>query len=282
MHKCILQINPETETLIKNGSELSKIHFRRILIQNYKKKPNELRSFSLLINNLKKSIEELTLVDFNEKSPKTVLDFINSLPFSRIIYLKLCTIQEEVDRQTLNLLKNLREISFELCDGNYFKIFKNQDSIEKITIRNDTFTWNGFSHDEFNDMAITLKNFKILVLIGVGTASYFDCDRFPENIEILDTYAITFHWYVGIRTARINFLQSVKGVLKELTIHQLPNDFDGGRVLKYIIEEMKLDKFNYSNISLIKNGLKQEVKEFSSNEIQICSMFEMFAQFPSK
>ncbi|KAL7014185.1 hypothetical protein ACKWTF_015790 [Chironomus riparius] len=281
MLKCHLEINPETEALIKEGSELSYIKFRRISITNFRKRLNELRLFTSLIKNFKNSIEILTLIEFKERSQKPVLDFFNSLPNLRILVLNLCSIQEEIDRQTLKPFKNLKEISFEKCDENYFEIFKNQDSVEKIVIINEDWTWNGFNHEQFNELALTLKNFKILVLKGIGTASYFDCDIFPKNIVILDTFAITFHWYVGIRTARINFLQSLKGVLKELTIHQLPNDFDGGRVLKYIIEEMKLEKFNYGDILLIKDGAKQDVQEFSSNEIQICSMIEMFFQFPS-
>jgi len=67
-----------------------------------------------------------------------------------------------------------------------------------------------------------------------------------------------------------------------LTIHKLPFDFDGGKVLKYIIEEMGLQKFYYGKIPLILNGRKQDVKEFEANEIQITSTYEMFRQFPSK
>lgn len=282
MLKCLLEITPEREVLMKHGSPLSKIKFRRVSIRNYKKKSNELKSFSSLIKNFKLSLEEITLIDFKEKSPVTVINFFNSLPNIKIILLSLCFIGEDVGRQKINSLNYLKEISFDKCDGSYFKIFKYQDSVEKITIINNDFTWNGFNHDDFNDMASTLNNFKTLILKGIGTASYFDCDFFPKTIEILDTYAITFHWYVGIRTERINFLRSSQGVLKVLTIHELPNDFDGGRVLKYIIEEMKLKDFNYGDISLIKDGIKQNVNEFSSSEIQVCSMIEMFLQFPSK
>jgi hypothetical protein len=92
---------------------------------------------------------------------------------------------------------------------------------------------------------------------------------------------ITFHWYVGIRTARKNFLEKQKNYLKELTIHQLPFDFDGGNVLKFIVEQMELDRFYYGNILLIKDQQIQPVQEFMANEIQICAMYEMFRQFSS-
>ncbi|KAL7014181.1 hypothetical protein ACKWTF_015786 [Chironomus riparius] len=92
---------------------------------------------------------------------------------------------------------------------------------------------------------------------------------------------ITFHWYVGIKSARISFLKTQFGHLKELTIHQLPFDFDGGKVLKYIIEDMELITFNYGKIPLILNGHKEDVRDFEASEIQITSAFEMFRQFPS-
>ena len=125
------------------------------------------------------------------------------------------------------------------------------------------------------------KNLDHLVLIGAGTGSFFDCDEFPFKITKLETSMITFHWYVGIKGARVDFLRSQKGSLKELTIHELPYDFDGGKVLKYIIEEMNLNTFYYGKIALILNGQKQKVKEFTASEIQITSAFEMIRQFPS-
>jgi hypothetical protein len=124
-------------------------------------------------------------------------------------------------------------------------------------------------------------NIRHLELIGEGTGSYFDCDEFPYKIESLEASMVTYHWYVGINTARISFLRAQTGYLKELTIHQLPYDFDGGRVLKYIIEEMRLDKLYYGKIPLILNGTKQQVKKFAANEIQVQSIYEMFRQFPS-
>lgn len=119
------------------------------------------------------------------------------------------------------------------------------------------------------------------MLIGSGTGSYFDSDDFPYFIEVLEATMITFHWYVGLKSARIKFLTTQKGHLKELTIHQLPFDFDGGKVLKYIIEEMDLKKFHYGKIPLILDGQKQDVREFEANEIQVQSSFEMF-QFKSE
>jgi len=182
----------------------------------------------------------------------------------------------------LPLIKTLKVISFDKCDKNIFKIFRNQLTLEKIVVRNDDYTWNGFCHETFNDLVRILPKIRCIMLIGSGTGSYFDSDDFPYFIEVLEATMITFHWYVGLKSARIKFLATQKGNLKELTIHQLPFDFDGGKVLKYIIEEMDLKKFHYGKIPLILDGQKQDVKEFEANEIQVQSSFEMFRQFKSE
>ncbi|CAG9809568.1 unnamed protein product [Chironomus riparius] len=181
-------------------------------------------------------------------------------------------------RNILISVKSTTEFK-DLVSDNIFKIFTNQESIEKITVSNHDWTWNGIPHDVFNEICKNCKNLDHLVLEGAGTGSYFDNDEFPFKITKLGTSMITFHWYVGIRSPRVYFLESQKGYLKELTIHQLPYDFDGGKVLKYIIEEMNLDKFNYGEIPLIQNGQKQAIKEFEASEIQITSAYEIVTHF---
>jgi len=100
----------------------------------------------------------------------------------------------------------------------------------------------------FNEICRKCENLNHLVLQGAGTGSYFDNYEFPFKISKLETSMITLHWYVAIKSARVNFLDSQKKNLKELTIHELPFDFDGGEVLKYIIEEMNLETFYYGKI----------------------------------
>lgn len=197
------------------------------------------------------------------------------------IFLDHCNIDNQ-DDEALPNIKYLTTISFNKCNKNVYKIFRGQKSLSKIIVRNDDWSWNGFSHDDFNILAKNSVNLDSLVFIGAGTGSYFDNDLFPFRIRKLETTMITFHWYVGIRGARINFLQSQKGYLKHLTIHQLPNDFDGGRVLRYIIEEMNLETFYLGKTALILDGVKQNVHEFEATEINVASIYEMFHQFSSK
>lgn len=217
--------------------------------------------------------------------------FLNFLHFSNIlknlgkirsIVFEKCSIDSREKSSFLMPIETLSFISFNKCDDNIINAFPRQKSLTKVTIRNDDWTWSGFPHEIFNKIAESSKELNHIELIGAGTGSFFDSDDFSFKIRKLETTMITFHWYVGIQTQRTSFLKSQKGFLKELTIHQLPFDFDGGRVLKFIIEEMKLEKFYYGKIPLILNGQKQEVEEFEASEIQIQSVFEMFRQFRSK
>lgn len=250
----------------------------------------EFRNISITLNNFtnfknllkllktyKSCLEILEINNLKFRNFKECQEFFFGLENLKSLKLNKCQV-ENLNSEKLSPIRTLNNISFQKCSNNIFKIFTNQDSFEKITVINNDWTWNGFPHDVFNEICRNCIN---LVLIGPGTGSYFDSDEFPFKITKLETSMITFHWYVGIMSARVNFLESQKGSLKDLTIHQLPYDFDGGKVLKYIIEEMNLDKFYYGKIPLIVNGKKQEFKEFEVSEIQITSAYEMIRQFPS-
>ena len=265
--------------ILKNRSDLLNIQFRNISIKSCKSY-EQLRKFTRIIKDMKGSVEILELEDFKRNQIREILDFFQGFSKLRILKFKNCQISEEVTLQQLPAMPSLNEVFFEKCDGNLFKLFQRQESIIKITVRNPDWTWNGFSHDDFNDLVKALPNIDLIVMDGSGTGSYFNCDHFPYKIRRLETSMITFHWYVGIRTARKTFLEAQKGFLKELIIHQLPYDFDGGNVLKFIIEQMGLDKFYYGKIPLIYDRKIQPVIEFMANEIQLCAMFEMFRQFP--
>jgi len=192
-----------------------------------------------------------------------------------------CSIKNLDNDEVLPPISSLKRITFNKCNDNIFKIFTKQESLEQITVINEDRTWIGFPHKVFNEICENCPNLKHIVLKGAGTGSYFDCNDFKLKVKKLETTMITFHWYVEIGEPRIKFLKSQIETLEELTIHDLPHDFDGGEVLKYIIEEMKLETFYYGKIPLILNGQKQEVKEFEASEIQVTSAIEMIKQFPS-
>ncbi|KAL7017490.1 hypothetical protein ACKWTF_010399 [Chironomus riparius] len=252
------------------------VKFRNISISV--KSTTEFKDLLRYLSRYKESLEILKINDFNFKNIEECRELFLGFENLKILKLNKCHV-EVLKCEKLTPIKTLKSISFNKCSDNIFKIFTNQESIEKITVINHDWTWNGFSHDVFNEICKNCKNLDHLVLEGAGTGSYFDNDEFPFKITKLETSMITFHWYVGIRSPRVYFLESQKGYLKELTIHQIPYDFDGGKVLKYIIEEMNLDKFNYGEIPLIQNGQKQAIKEFEASEIQITSAYEIVTHF---
>jgi hypothetical protein len=237
-------------------------------------------TISNLLKNNEKSIETLTLKNVQIQNFELISNIFFNFNVLKSLNLVNCKIIDDTE-SSLTIIESLKSILFHNCNGNFIKIFKNQKSVEKLTICSYKPSFNEFAREELNNLAKNLSNLRHLVFDGDGTSSYFDLDKFPYKIEILEATAITFNWYCGIETARLVFLKSQLGVLKELTIHNLPLDFDGGKVLKFIIEKMNLEKFYYGRIPLILNGIKQEIDEFSATETQIQSTYEMFRQFRS-
>lgn len=234
------------------------------------------------LNHFKNSIENLHVSNAKLNNYKEFYQFYGNLQCVKSLSFQNFGI-DNICNEKLPNLSTLEYISFEKCNDNVFIAFKDQSCLNKIKVCNNDWTWNGFPHEIFN--AICEKsnlNLEEIILIGAGTGSYFDADEFPYNVRKLETSMITFHWYVGIKSARVSFLTSQLGHLKDLTIHQLPNDFDGGRVLDYILDKVKLDNFHYGKIPLILNGKKQPVTEFSATEIQIKASMALMHHFPCK
>ena len=230
---------------------------------------------------IKNSIETLKVMNAKFKNYKEFNDIVGNISTIKSINFDKCHINC-IQNEALPILTSLKSLSFNKCNNNIYNVFVRQTSVMKFTIANEDWTWNGFPHETFNKMAEKSTNLDEIELIGAGTGSFFDSDEFKFKIRKLITTMITFHWYVGIKTERTSFLKSQLGHLKDLTIHQLPNDFDGGRVLKFILNDMKLESFYYGKTPLILNGKKQDVKEFEASEIQIQSAFELVRQFPCK
>lgn len=216
-------------------------------------------------------IRQVDLKTYNPLDDKCLM--LSSLTLKNCKFLNFKT-------PNLPLIETLKFISLNSCDDGVYKLLTNQKNIEKIEIESNMWTWNGFPHDTFNNI---LKNSNVneIKFVGAGTGSYFDSEDFPYQIQKLDTTMITFHWYVGIRNGRVSFLKSQLGCLKDLTIHELPNDFDGGDVLNYIFHNMNLVNFYYGETALICDGVRQEVKSFRMTELKIESAFELVRQFPS-
>ncbi|CAG9811553.1 unnamed protein product [Chironomus riparius] len=259
------------------------VSFRGVRLRNISVDFKGFTNFTRLLkflNYFENSVENLHIKNAKFKNFKEFSQLCNNLSSIKTLRFEYCGI-DQIGKKSLPILSTLKLISFNKCNDNIYGAFENQTTITKIEVSNEDWTWNGFPHDIFNVICHNCKNLEHIVLNGAGTGSYFDADEFPYKITKLETSMITFHWYVGIRTKRVCFLESQKGHVKDLTIHQLPNDFDGGRVVNYIFEEMNLETFYYGKIPLILNGEKQNVLEFSATEIQITAAIEMIRRFPS-
>ncbi|KAL7014180.1 hypothetical protein ACKWTF_015785 [Chironomus riparius] len=67
--------------------------------------------------------------------------------------------------EALPQIETLQVVSFDKCDENIFKIFRHQQSLEKIIVRNDDYTWNGFCHESFNNLVRNLPKVRWIVMM---------------------------------------------------------------------------------------------------------------------
>lgn len=272
MLKFNLFINPQNIGQHSSNRLIFNIPFKNITLSNFS--GDELLEF---VKKYKNSVEILKLQNINFNHFVLAEEFFSHFTKLKSLHLEKCFITNS-ENSSIAPIPTLKSISFEECRGNLFKYFKNQKSVDKIGVCRHQWTSRGFSHSDFNGMVACLPNLSHMVMDGTGTAGYFDSGHFPFKIIKLDAYLMTFYWTQTI--PRLDFLKSQQGFLKELTIHKLPYDYDGGEVLKFIIEKMGLEKFYFGNDPLIVDGKKQEVKEFTAWEVNITAAFEMFRQFP--
>ena len=279
LRRFILMVNMYNLEKLTKRHELLDIPFLNIELDL--QHSNQLKDVKSFFMKVKHSVEILIVKNAKLRNFDEVIEIFGNITNLTSLTLENCSI-DFIGNEVLPEILTFRSIFFNKCNDNIFGVFKHQKLIEVFTIRNDDWTWSGFPHEIFNEMAKNAKNLKHIVLIGAGTGSFFDSDEFSFKIPKLDTTMITFHWYVGIKTERVSFLKTQIGYLKDLTIHQLPNDFDGGRVLNFIFTHMNLQSFYYGKTALILDGKKQSVEKIEASEIQIQSLFELVNQFPCK
>jgi hypothetical protein len=153
--------------------------------------------------------------------------------------------------------------------------------LQEVCVVNFASTWAGFNHDTLDSILMNSMNIQKLTLTGCGTGSYLDRDSFNYKLASFQSTVLTYHWYVGIRNARKTFLESQAASLKTLEIEELPYDFDGGKVLKYVFESLQLDTFIINKSHFIKSGTRQFPRELTFNEIQLTAAIYLLTEFPS-
>ncbi|KAL7014160.1 hypothetical protein ACKWTF_015771 [Chironomus riparius] len=279
--KFTLHLNSEKVDRLSNIKNLPDVPIIKISIDDSQDMKLQFRSedinkMSKIIDFYKESIKIVELKNFELSSTDYLLKIIKSLKRLESISFENCKMNDV--KKQLPKFMHLKSIYFHESDDELFKIFHAQKNVENISIVR--MEWgNDFSWADFDEMAKNYSNLNKLVMRGHGTANYFEHGGFPFKIRKLDVFLMTFDWTNHL--PRTRFLESQKGSLKVLILEKLPYDYDGGAVLKYIIEEMKLNTFYYGKIPLILGGRKQEVMEFRVQEVQIQAAFEMFRQFPT-
>lgn len=266
----VLNINENNIETIKNCKSLAnrKIQNISFVDLNGASIQRFLAIFCMSLNNV--------VFDHCKGLSRECLDVISKLPHLESLSFKHCKV---VGKFTVNDIPTLSSLSF-VTSSDILDVFKNQTKIQQFSLQNDTSELDGFNHKVLNLILSKSKSIKQLKLFGNAIGSYFDCDKFPYKLEKLDTTAITFRWYVGITGARTTFLESQRGSLKELIIHKFPYDFDGGRVLKYIFEQMNLKTFYYKNTPMIDNYKKQPISDIIEfSELEVNSIYEIVRQF---
>lgn len=264
---------------IDNG-QFHGIPHRNVIVTNLSSKNTD----RLLLNHLFKyheTIERIVFKFCRFQISEELFEILKNLIKLNEVIFDHCSIQSDISPENYgNRLSSLKSVSFNECQGNLYTFFQNHKTIEKIVVISHKNSWIGFPHEDFDKLANSLPKLKHIKFEGEGTGSFFDRSEFNFKIEILEVEIITFHWYIGISGARNKFLISQKENLKELRLKKLPHDFDGGRVFKFIMEQMNLETFYYGDIPLILKRKKQIVRHISTNETQIEAAFEMFRQFP--
>lgn len=280
---CKITLILDSKTIIQDELFYSlALPYKKVIVKNLANNSNKQTLLKQLFR-YSESIEKIEFINSNFDSGETLNNVLQKSSKLKEVSFVNCYIKEYGSLKTFsNHHSALKFVSYHDCNENLYNIFKKHNSIEKVAVISNKKSWNAFPQEAFNALIMSLPNLKHLVFEGEGTGSYFDRSEFSYTIEKLEAERITFQWYVGITGARDKFLSSQKGNLKDLRIKHLPYDFDGGRVLKFIMEKMKLQNFYYGDIPLIVNGKKQSVKHFSAHETQILAALEMLKQFPGK
>lgn len=266
-------INPDD-----NNDSILNIPIKKLTIR-YWNVPEAKTIILRRIKHFRKSITDVIFESCTFENPFDLLTIFQTLPEITSVTFKNSMIDNFELKAEIPKIATLKSVSINDSDEYIYKFFENQISIERFAIGSFNRSLHGFHHEIFNDMVRTLPNINHFVFTGRGTVAYFDRTDYPFQVEKLEVESITFNWYVGIKSARNNFLNSQRKKLRELKIKQLPYDFDGGKILRFIIQKMDLKNFYYGDIPLILNWKKQDVKHISADETQILALFEMLQLF---
>lgn len=259
----------------------NKMHLSLITYKTLKINDNNIRKIMKTLNN--ELYNNISHIIFNKITLNNFNDYVNLI--KNFKNLEIITFDHVYahDLYLNDLINDIHEnittVNINNASIDILKMFDtNINSLNKIKILDTYIMDNTFNNVIFNSILNKNKNIKHIILEGNGTLSYFNSYIFPF-IEKLEVETLNCGISYGIQ--RLKIIETNKNTLKEVRINKLPYDFDGGYILKYILEEMCLETFYYQNYPLILQSEKQNIVEIVLTENYISCIYELFKQFPT-
>lgn len=163
------------------------------------------------------------------------------------------------------------------CTIAWYNIMKNQNSVSKVIIKSD-------KESEIGGSAIlvsvlnTLQNLRHLKLHGLGTIAFFNERNFSFALTYFYAEAINNRW--DIKETRLDFFRSQGNSLKFLIIKNLPFNFEGKDIIRFIFRNMQLQRFICGGIQFIENGLFRNVPKITADIVEISSVLSLLLIVP--
>lgn len=259
------------------------IRFPEIPLRNLSiKDVSDLNQVLEIANQYATSVENLKLeaVNFTNEN-MNFYEFISKMIKLQHLTLQNCLLSD-IPMKTLKL-PNLQSATLLNCSDFNIKAFEAFNTLQSFKLEDHRWFPDSPFDADLRNLLEKVPNIKHLSLEGAGSSRFFDLNSFDFKIKRLDAYLMTFDWTQPQEFPRLDFLKSQLESLKEVNLERLPYDYDGGEVLKFMIEKMNLRKFTCGGQNLIMDGKKAErIDEVSFMEFQINAGLELIRQFPGE
>jgi hypothetical protein len=282
----ILNLTVEGDFVDPEGHHAYKVKSVLIENKNLSDEADE-RFFVNLLTMHKDTIEQLSLTSVVMSSVDSLRTLLK--PLAQLKHFEAVNINFKATNECAALaLPNLQSISLGKSETNVefksveamFELFMGSETIESVRLQVVEEEPFNVMNSKFDKLLASLPQLKSLKMEGKASGGFFEKQEFPFKVKQLEVELVGYYW--RLLEPRTLFLKSQVGHLKELTLQNLPYDYDGGEVLRFILNEMSLEKFNYDTQALILDSKKQAIKELSFKEVTIGAGLEMLRHFPSE
>lgn len=244
----------------------------------------EIEKLMVLVENYENSIEHLDMRNFHVDNGRRFLEIISKMKNLKSIKIDHCVMFEaDNENPPPPSLPQLKSAFFTESSDLYFNVLQKFKSLENFKFVKERSSGVQFSYGLIDDLLMAVPSINHLTIKGVNTGGYLarEFENIPFTLHSLD--ADEMNMGRNEDEPRISFLQAQKGHLKVLKVKELPADYDGEILLKFIFEEMNLESFVYRDEELIKNGRKvPSLNEIWMTDKTITAGMELMRQFPGK